>query len=114
MATDEIPLLEALFHHLVLPPKLPRSFDGDNIALSRSLGERLQNALAVFRHVGDTRIWRTLEASLQATRDLNQGPLYQDDILKAFEIVTNHDDSVWLCLHIVSQNAALIIHHDPA
>ncbi|KAK7420613.1 hypothetical protein QQZ08_010305 [Neonectria magnoliae] len=112
MATDEILLLKALFHHLVLPPKLPRSFDGDNTALARSLGERLQNALAMFRDVGDAAVWRTLDASLQATRDLNQGPLYRDDLLEAFQLVKDSDDGVWLGLHVVPQNAALIVHRD--
>ncbi|KAH6972826.1 hypothetical protein BKA56DRAFT_492395 [Ilyonectria sp. MPI-CAGE-AT-0026] len=114
MATNEIIFLSALFHHLVLPPKLPRNFDGDNIALTRSLGQRLLNGLALFRHVGDRRVWRTLEASLQATADLNQGPLYRDDLQKAFELVTDSDDNVWLGLHVVSQNAALIVHRDTA
>ncbi|KAH7009622.1 hypothetical protein EDB80DRAFT_838411 [Ilyonectria destructans] len=114
MATNETILLNALFHHLVLPPKPPRSFDGDNIALTRSLGQRLRNGLALFRHVGDKRVWRTLEASLQATTDLNQGPLYRDDLQKAFELVRDSDDDVWLGLHVVSQNAALIVHRDTA
>ncbi|KFA51508.1 hypothetical protein S40293_06317 [Stachybotrys chartarum IBT 40293] len=112
MATDEIVLLEALFHHLVLPPKLPQSFDGDNTALARSLGGRLRDALATFRDVGDSRVWRTLEASLQATVNLNQGPLYRDDLLKAFQLVKDSDDGVWLGLHVVPQNAALIVHRD--
>lgn len=66
MATDETVLLEAIFYHLVLP----RSFDGDNIALGRNLGERLQDALGMFRDTGDAKIWQTLEASLQATMNL--------------------------------------------
>ncbi|RSL81121.1 hypothetical protein CDV31_017066, partial [Fusarium ambrosium] len=114
MATDEILQLEALFRHLVLPPKLPRDCDSDNVALDRSLGERLQNALAIYHDVGDTRVWRTLEASLQTTGNLNQGPLYQDDLVKAFQLVKDSDCSVWLGLHVVPQNAALIVHRDHA
>ncbi|RSL83107.1 hypothetical protein CEP52_016806, partial [Fusarium oligoseptatum] len=114
MATDEILQLEALFRHLVLPPKLPRDCDSDNVALDRSLGERLQNALAIYHDVGDTRVWRTLEASLQTTGNLNQGPLYQDDLVKAFQLVKDSDCSVWLGLHVVLQNAALIVHRDHA
>ncbi|RSL78365.1 hypothetical protein CEP52_017638, partial [Fusarium oligoseptatum] len=114
MATDEILQLEALFRHLVLPPKLSRDCDSDNVALDRSLGERLQNALAIYRDVGDTRVWQTLEASLQTTGNLNQGPLYQDDLVKAFQLVKHSDCSVWFGLHVVQQNAALVIHHDQA
>jgi hypothetical protein len=112
MATDEIPLLEALFHHLVLPPKLPRSFDGDNIALAQSLAERLQDALSLFRDIGDPKIWKTLETSFQATKDLNQNPQYQEDFQTALKKLNDSDGTVWLGLHIVQQNAALIIHYD--
>ncbi|KAF9770212.1 hypothetical protein IL306_012268 [Fusarium sp. DS 682] len=112
MATDETALLEALFHHLVLPPKLPRSFDGDNIAIARSLGERLLNALGMFRDIGDAKVWQTLEASLQATKNLHEGPQYQDDLLRAFKDVQDSNGAVWLGLHVEPQNAALIIHGD--
>ncbi|EWY80053.1 hypothetical protein FOYG_16846 [Fusarium oxysporum NRRL 32931] len=112
MATDEIPLLEALFHHLVLPPKLPRSFDGDNIALAQSLAERLQDALSMFRDIGDPKIWKTLETSFQVTKDLNQNPQYQEDFQTALKKLNDSDGTVWLGLHIVPQNAALIIHYD--
>jgi hypothetical protein len=112
MATEEIPLLEALFHHLVLPPKLPQSSDDDNIALNWSLVKRLKNGLAIFHDVSDKGAWQTLEASLQATGNLDQGPLYRDDLLKAFQLVKDSDDSLWLGLHVVPQNAALIVHRD--
>ncbi|KAF4338326.1 very large low complexity [Fusarium beomiforme] len=112
MATDETLLLEALFHHLVLPPKLPQTFDGDNIALARGLVERLQNALSMFRGIGDPKIWRTLETSLQATKDLNQNPPYLDDFHRALKNLTESDETVWLGLHVAPQNAALIIHRD--
>ncbi|KAM0344968.1 hypothetical protein ACHAPU_007102 [Fusarium lateritium] len=114
MATNEIPLLEAIFHHLVLPPKLPRTFDGDNIALAQSLGERLRNALSMFRDVGDPKVWQTLEASLQATKSLNESPLYHGDIRMALEQVKESNGTVWLGVHVGQQNAALIVHYDHA
>jgi hypothetical protein len=114
MSTDEAFLLEALFHHLVLPPKLPRTFDGDNSTLARNLGERLQHALGRFRGIGDPKVWQTLEASLHATKNLHDGPLYQDDLFCALKNVQRSDGSVWLAIHLVPQNAALIIRGDPA
>ncbi|KAM0493507.1 hypothetical protein ACHAP8_009137 [Fusarium lateritium] len=111
MSEDEPALLEALFHHLVLPPKLPPSFDGDNNALKRSLGRRLLDALDTFRDVGDPNIWQTLEASLHATQSLHSA-LNQHDILRALEIVQRSDGAVWLAVHVEAQNSALIIHAD--
>ncbi|KAF5023718.1 hypothetical protein F66182_4222 [Fusarium sp. NRRL 66182] len=112
MATDETILLEALFHHVVLPPKLPPSFDGDNFSLGRSLGKRLQSALGMFRGIGDEKVWQTLEASLQATVNLHEGPLYQDDLLRALKNTQGSDVAAWLGIHIEPQNAALIVHVD--
>ncbi|PCD21348.1 hypothetical protein AU210_016314 [Fusarium oxysporum f. sp. radicis-cucumerinum] len=109
MATEESALVEALFHHLVLPPRLPRSFDEENVTLAQKTGERLQNALAMFHETGDTNVWRTLKASLQATADLNQGPFYQDDLLKAFKNMQDSSGTVWLGVHVEPQNAALIV-----
>jgi hypothetical protein len=112
MSEDEPALLEALFHHLVLPPKLPRRFDGDNTALKRSFGRRLLQALDAFRDVGDPNIWHTLEASLQATQHLHDGPLTQCDILSALTSVQRSHGDVWLGIHVEAQNAGLIFHAD--
>ncbi|KAG8361093.1 hypothetical protein FVEN_g899 [Fusarium venenatum] len=112
MSEDKPALLEALFHHLVLPPKLPRSFDGDNNALKRSLEIRLLDALDTFRDVGDPNVWQTLEASLQATQNLHSSALIQHDILRALENVHRSDGAVWLSIHVEAQNSALIFHAD--
>ncbi|KAF4963149.1 hypothetical protein FSARC_8814 [Fusarium sarcochroum] len=114
MATPDTLLLEALFHHLVLPPKVPRKFDGDNAALNLSFVERLQDALALLRGVGDPQVWQTVEASLQATKSLNQGPQYRDDILNALQFVKARDANVWLGFYVTLQNAALIVRYDLA
>jgi hypothetical protein len=89
-------------------------FDGDNSTLARNLGERLQHALGRFRGIGDPKVWQTLEASLHATKNLHDGPLYQDDLFCALKNVQRSDGSVWLAIHLVPQNAALIIRGDPA
>ncbi|KAH7316968.1 hypothetical protein B0I35DRAFT_354831 [Stachybotrys elegans] len=105
-------LLEAAFHHLVLPPKLPRSFDGDDVDLVRTLGDRIQNAVDAVRGIEDTRVKNALTSSLQATRTLNERSLYQQDMLLELRLLGASSDSTWLGIHVTSQNAALIIHRD--
>ncbi|ROT41910.1 hypothetical protein SODALDRAFT_347045 [Sodiomyces alkalinus F11] len=109
-------LLEAVFEHLVLPPQLPGAFDGNDTALTRNLGERLQAACASLRHAGDTRVWDTVEVSLKATRSLNHNALASGDIriLHALSLLT-HDGAVeWLAVHVIQQNAAILIHRAPS
>jgi hypothetical protein len=55
MATDETVLLEALFYHIVLPPKLPGSFDGYNNALRLSFGKIL-NTSRLFHDISDAKM----------------------------------------------------------
>ncbi|UZP43159.1 hypothetical protein NXS19_010975 [Fusarium pseudograminearum] len=112
MAKDDPALLGALFHHLVLPPKLPQKFDGDNIDLKRSLGARLLDVLGIFRDIGDPKIWQTLEASLRAAKDLHDGPLFEDDLWNALNDVQRSGGALWLAIHLDPQNAALIVHAD--
>lgn len=73
MNSEQSLLVESVFHHLVLPPKLPRKFDSDNAELTENLGERLHEALSVLRNLGNPAVWDVLDASLQATRALDQG-----------------------------------------
>ncbi|GKU06108.1 unnamed protein product [Fusarium langsethiae] len=112
MSEYEAALLEALFYHLVLPPKLPRSFDGDNIALKRRLGGRLLDALGLFRNVGDPNVWKSVEASLQVTSNLNDSPLLHNELVSALKNVQYSEGVVWLGIHVESQNAALIVYRD--
>ncbi|KAI8664160.1 hypothetical protein NCS55_00923800 [Fusarium keratoplasticum] len=114
MNSEQSPLVETVFHHLVLPPKLPRKFDGDNTELAENLGERLQEALSALRHVGNPAIWDALDASLRATRALDQGFLGGDDLLEGFRTVAERESKVpiWLALPVAQQNAALLIHRD--
>ncbi|RSL53391.1 hypothetical protein CEP54_010421 [Fusarium duplospermum] len=112
MNSEQPPLVEAVFHHLVLPPKLPRKFDGDNAELAVNLGKRLHEALPALRNVGNPAVWDALDASLRATRALDQGFLGGDDLLEGFRTVAESEAPVWLALHITQQNAALLIHRD--
>lgn len=109
---SEALLLKAVFHHLVLPAKLPQKYDGDNVALVQDFGKRLQGALTIFGDIGGTNIWDTLKASLLATTALNQGSLNGEDLLKEFESLADSDDAPWLALHVVQQNAAVLVHRN--
>ncbi|KAK7415019.1 hypothetical protein QQZ08_012459 [Neonectria magnoliae] len=111
MASQHEPLLDAVFNHLVLPPKLPTEFDGDDVSLIDNLGQRLLAACGTLRklcHFEDGRVWDTLEASMQATRALNHEFLAKNDLTWAF----NRLGKEWLALHIAKQNAALLVHRD--
>jgi hypothetical protein len=111
MAHEQQLLLDAVFNHLVLPPKLPSTFDGDDVSLIKNLGERLLKACGTLRdlcHFKNGRVWDTIEASLQATRALNHEFLAKENLTWAFNRLENE----WLALHIAKQNAALLIHRD--
>ncbi|RSL92517.1 hypothetical protein CEP52_013761 [Fusarium oligoseptatum] len=112
MNSEQPPLVETVFYHLVLPPKLPRKFDGDNAELAVNLGKRLHEALPALRNVGNPAVWDALDASLRATRALDQGFLGGDNLLEGLRTVVESEAPVWLALHITQQNAALLIHRD--
>ncbi|CAI6095047.1 unnamed protein product [Clonostachys chloroleuca] len=112
MASDkQAATLLAAFSHIVLPPKLPTAYDGDDAALRRDFGNRLVYACRTFRSLcpdlgGDN--WETLDLSLRTTLLLNQDFLAKGDLLRAFRSL----DKEWLALHIAKQNAALIVRRD--
>ncbi|KAF4448734.1 very large low complexity protein [Fusarium austroafricanum] len=110
---EEASLLEAVFNHVVLPPKLPSKNDADNVALAYDLGNRLQRALANFSKDKDQDIWVALATSLNATSVLNQGQLDSHELLEALKAIAGGDYNVWLALFITQQNAALLIHRNP-
>ncbi|KAM0540274.1 hypothetical protein ACHAO7_011338 [Fusarium culmorum] len=112
MAKDDPALLGALFHHLVLPPKLPRKFDGDNIEMKRSLGCRLLCASRIVCGAGDSKVWERLKASLEATIDLHVGNFSQEDLWNSLMDVRHSRGAIWLAIHLEPQNAALIVHMD--
>ncbi|CAF3547431.1 unnamed protein product [Fusarium graminearum] len=112
MAEDDPALLEALFHHLVLPPKLPQKFDGENIEMKKSLGVRLLNSSGIVRSAGDPKVWEILKKSLEAIYDLHAGNFSQEDLWTALMNVRDSGGTVWLAIHLEPQNAALIVHMD--
>ncbi|KAH7268297.1 hypothetical protein B0J15DRAFT_533760 [Fusarium solani] len=87
MNSEQSPLVETVFHHLALPPKLPRKFDGDNAELAENLGERLHEGLSALRHVGNPAVWDALDASLRATRSFRVSAPVRD-VLNANHALT--------------------------
>lgn len=112
MDASEPQLLGVVFDHLVLPPQLPGVYNGGDVALRQNLGERLQAACANLRHAGDARIWDTVEASLRATRMLNHDGLTKGDMLRGLNLLTPDGAIEWLAVHVVQQNAAILIHRN--
>lgn len=112
MERDRTRRLEALFDHLVLPPKLPGSYKDNDVCLTQDLGDHLRLACYSLHLTGDKYIWKSLAAFAEATRKINQGSLSKEDLLSAFEDLSREGTGDWLALHVVQQNVALLIHAD--
>ena len=102
-------LLEAVFDHLVLPPKLPDAPEDGSIPLNWELSSRLIRACRQMENLSSDISWRTLEASLLLTRDLHQ-PVSIETLMTAFSTIAQDGGANWLALHVAQQNAAIIIY----
>jgi hypothetical protein len=105
-------LLQAVFHHVVLPSKLPSKNDADNDGLAYDLGSRLQRALAKFSNDQDQDAWNVLVRSMKATTVLNQGQLISQELLEVFQSVVSDKNNIWLTLFVTQQNSALLVHRN--
>ncbi|KAF5988514.1 hypothetical protein FCOIX_423 [Fusarium coicis] len=114
MSTTHEPelLLQAVFHHLVLPSKLPSKNDEGDHGLAYDLGSRLQRALAKFSDHQDQDAWNVLVSSMKATAFLNQSQLINQELLEYFQGIASGKNNIWLALSVTQQNSALLIHHD--
>jgi hypothetical protein len=114
MSTTHEPelLLQAVFHHLVLPSKLPSKNDEGDHGLAYDLGSRLQRALAKFSDHQDQDAWNVLVSSMKATAFLNQSQLINQELLEYFQGIASGKNSIWLALSVTQQNSALLIHRD--
>ncbi|KAM3477573.1 hypothetical protein MY5147_002645 [Beauveria neobassiana] len=109
MAARSNPLLEAVFDHLVLPPKLPAAPEDDSIPLSWELTTRLITACRQIARTSLQSPWDTLETSLLLTRSL-QGPVSVETLMSAFSTIAQEEDEIWFAFHVAQQNAAIIVH----
>ncbi|KAH7217697.1 hypothetical protein DER44DRAFT_754746 [Fusarium oxysporum] len=105
-------LLQAVFHHVVLPSKLPSRNDADKLGLAYDLGSRLQRALAKFSDNQDQDVWNVLLSSMKATTVLNQGQLISQELLEMFQSIASGKNKIWLTLFVTQQNSALLIHRN--
>jgi hypothetical protein len=64
MDANKAGLLEEVFNHLVLPPKLPGKPFENPVSLLHELGRRLQKACVTLRPLVPAKIWNPLIASL--------------------------------------------------
>lgn len=112
MASEPDPLLNSVFNHIVLPPKLPTTQDGNQLLLVKDLQTRLLAACDTLRKLcqfEDGRAWDILERSVRSSRAVHGEFLDKEDVRWAFD----HLENEWLLLHIEKQNAALLVHRDP-
>lgn len=102
-------LLESVFNHLVLPPKLPGHRDIDFEGIERSILTRLIGAcdtLGKFTGQAFRGTWASVGYSLQICLNTNPGRLEKASVLQEF---CNLQRNGLLILYVVEQNAALLI-----
>lgn len=104
-------LLESVFNHLVLPPKLPGHQDTDIEEIEQCILFYLRQAcdtLGKFAGQVSQEIWASIDDSLCACMNVTKSRLETASILKAFQqLQPKH----FLVLHVVEQNAALFLRH---
>ena len=102
-------LLESVFNHLVLPPKVPGQLDTDTECIERSILTRLLHACDTIGKLTDqnyAETWASILRSLRVCLNVNQGRLDKTAMLKEFGNLHPKD---LLILHVVEQNAAVLI-----
>jgi len=105
--------LASIFNHLVLPPKLPGQQDADIQQVSDDILRRLIKATATLSKLDGQKqalTWRDLDRSLRCCQFLHaSGRLEKQSLIPALQNLKHHES---LILHILEQNAALIIRLD--
>lgn len=105
-------LLHRIYNHLVLPPQLPGEQDEDIETISYEVTQRLVNACNSVGSLIDEKwshAFQCFHVSLTTCIELNTGRLEKATLLKHFSrLETNH----MLILHVVEQNAALLIRRE--
>ncbi|ROW07311.1 hypothetical protein VMCG_03763 [Cytospora schulzeri] len=105
-------LLEGVFNHLVLPPKLPGRQDPHLEDESQDFVKRLIKAIdtlsiaATNTHMVDALV--SVRQSLRLCSVLNRGRLDKDALIAAFQKFGKEQ----LILHVIEQNAAILIRRD--
>lgn len=102
--------LESVFNHLVLPPKLPGHRDIDIEGIEQSILTRLIRTCDTLHELTDQQqfkeTWASVRYSLRICLNVNLGRLEKASILQEFY---NLQRNGLLILHVVEQNAALLV-----
>ncbi|KAF4631564.1 hypothetical protein G7Y89_g6567 [Cudoniella acicularis] len=102
-------LLESVFNHLVLPPKLPGHRDIDFESIEHSILTRLIrtcDTLGKFTGEQFRETWASVRYSLRICLNINRGRLEKASVLQEF---CNLQRNGLLILYVVEQNAALLV-----
>ncbi|KAI1854474.1 hypothetical protein JX266_000592 [Neoarthrinium moseri] len=104
-------LLDAVFNHLVLPRKLPGTQDARLLDIQNDLVSRMIRACDCLRNMTNakfTSTWDDLRESLKLCGMINQGYLDKAKLKVQFRSL---EPNTMLILHVVQQNAALLVRH---
>jgi hypothetical protein len=113
--TSSSVMLDLLFNHIVLPPRLPGKEDGRIEDIEHGLITRVLLASRTVRDLVDISFrdrWDSIRRSLQACKAVNLGgKLDKKSLLTELRCLQSEDI---LILHIAQQNAGLLIrrHHE--
>ncbi|TGO40912.1 hypothetical protein BHYA_0029g00210 [Botrytis hyacinthi] len=102
-------LLESVFNHLVLPPKLPEHQDVDLESIEQDILLRLTRACGTMCNFTDQpfgETWNSVSISLQICLNVNRNGLDKASMLQEF---CSLQRNVLLILYVVEQNAALLV-----
>lgn len=110
MATSKTPMLESIFHHVALPPKLPNRQEAGLEAIGQDLTKILLSATVSLRDSTYEKYGPELDCVRRAisnAKTLNAGgKLNKGTLLSAFrELQGNY----LLIIHVSEQNAALLV-----
>ncbi|CAG8953309.1 hypothetical protein HYFRA_00003516 [Hymenoscyphus fraxineus] len=110
MAASGKTMLESIFHHVALPPKLPNRQEAGLDTIQDSLTERLLNASIAIRDSVYERHgpeWDCVRRSISVSKSINAGGrLDKTTLVKAFRELEGNE---MLIVHISEQNAALLV-----
>lgn len=104
-------LLESVYNHLVLPPKLPGQLDIDIEGIEHDVLTRLICACDTLGKLAGHEFgesWASIRRSLVTCVDVNPRHLDKKSILRGFGQLQSNDV---LILYLIEQNAALLLRH---
>lgn len=104
-------LLESVFNHLVLPPKLPGRQDTDIEGVEKCILDRLIHACGTLDQLADQSldgIWSSTHDSLLNCMDINICRLEKASVQRELRRL---QPKKFLILHVAEQNAALLLRY---